>query len=141
MKLCSKEGGKMGRLLEIKDQLNDFPDGHVLDWKEEIDWLINNIEENEGFMKDLVSKLDYTLSLVVKRHNEYVNLQEENKSLSKTLKDANEYYVEIDKKIGRYEKALNLLRYNYDLPEEPTDLIPVDVLYEIQLIVKKALGE
>jgi hypothetical protein len=38
-----------------------------------------------------------------------------------------------------YEDALMLLRTNYDLPEEPTDSIPIDVLYEIQLIVNKAL--
>jgi hypothetical protein len=56
--------------------------------KEEIKWLIEQVDENEVFMKDLVSKLDYTLSLVVKRHNEYVSLKEEIERLEKRLENA-----------------------------------------------------
>lgn len=35
-----------------------------------------------------------------------MELQKENESLGKTLQESNEYYLEVDKKLERYEKAL-----------------------------------
>jgi hypothetical protein len=41
----------------------------------------------------------------------------------------------------KYKKALELIKSNYPVPAENTDLIPIEVLYEIQLIVNKALED
>jgi hypothetical protein len=104
-------------LKRIKEQLEFATkiEGEEYRWKglrnEDIDWLIEQsekVEENEVFMKELVSKLDYTLNLVIKRHNEYVSLQEENKKLKETIK---EY-------IGTFEDNTSLRKENENLKED-----------------------
>lgn len=44
-----------------------------------------------------------------------------------------------ENEITKLREALELIKNNYPVPAETTDLIPIEVLYEIQLIVHKAL--
>jgi hypothetical protein len=43
--------------------------------------------------------------------------------------------------VVKYEEALRHIKNCYPVPAENTDLIPIEVLYEIQLIVHKVLED
>lgn len=49
------------------------------------------------------------------------------------------YMCDYENEITKLREALELIKNNYPVPAETTDLIPIEVLYEIQLIVHKAL--
>ena len=73
-------------------------------------------------------------------------LRNENKKLTRIAIEADEgceYWKEkfqqAQAKAERYKNHLLCIHRHYGLPSEPTDFVPVTVLYEIQMIVSNAL--
>jgi predicted nucleic acid-binding Zn-ribbon protein len=95
------------RIFKGKDGWNNYMNVSI----EEMDWLVKQaekVEEHDSFMNELVSKLDYTLNLVIKRHNEYVKLQEENEQIKEAYKDREddiEFYLNMLREIDTHIRS------------------------------------